>query len=242
RPTGERASERPGAATSVSREAINALPTISGRLDGIIRLTPQSTGGYSFAGQDSRYNNITVDGSYFNNSFGLGSAPGDRTGVAPISLDAIEQVQVNVAPFDVRQGNFVGANVNTVTRSGTNHLRGSIRLQGRDQSMVGTKAGDNTFNPGTNKYHNIGGWIAGPILQNKLFYFVDYEGDGLNSPATTFRANTGSEPVVGNVTRVKAADLDQLSSFLQTKFNYAAGPYQGYNGETPATRLLGKLD
>jgi hypothetical protein len=240
--TGVMTSERTGAATSVSREAINALPTISGRLDGVIRLTPQSSGGYSFAGQDSRFNNITVDGSYFNNSFGLGSVPGDRTGVAPISLDAIEQVQINVAPFDVRQGNFVGANVNTVTRSGTNRFRGSIRYQGRDQSMVGTKAGDATFNPGTSNYHNLGGWISGPILHNKLFYFFNYEGDGLNSPATTFRANTGSETVAGNVTRVKASDLDQLSSFLQSKFNYAAGAYQGYNGETPAMRMLGKLD
>jgi carboxypeptidase family protein len=240
--TGVMSSERTGAATAVSREALNDLPSISGRLDGIIRLTPQSGGGYSFAGQDSRFNNITVDGSYFNNSFGLGSAPGDRTGVAPISLDAIEQVQVNVAPFDVRQGNFVGANVNTVTRSGTNTVRGSLRLQGRDQSMVGTKAGDAKFDPGTSRYHNVGGWVAGPILRNKLFYFVDYEGDGLNSPATTFRANAGSETVTGPVTRVKASDLDGLSGFLQSKFDYAAGPYQGYNGETPSSRFLGKLD
>ncbi len=239
---GALSSDRTGAATTVPREALAAMPTISGRLDGVIRLTPQSSGGYSFAGQDSRFNNITVDGSYFNNSFGLGSVPGDRTGVAPISLDAIEQVQVNVAPFDVRQGNFVGANVNTVTRSGTNRFRGSIRYQGRDQSMVGTKAGGSHFDPGTSKYQNFGGWIAGPILQNKLFYFVDYETDGLNSPATTFTANTGSQTVAGTVTRVKASDLDQLASFLQTKFNYTAGPYQGYNGETPAKRMLGKLD
>jgi Carboxypeptidase regulatory-like domain len=234
--------DRTGAATTVSREALETMPTISGRLDGIIRLTPQSSGGYSFAGQDSRFNNITVDGSYFNNSFGLGSVPGDRTGVAPISLDAIEQVQVNVAPFDVRQGNFVGANVNTVTRSGTNRFRGSIRYQGRDQSMVGTKAGGSHFDPGTSKYQNFGGWLAGPILQNKLFYFVDYETDGLNSPATTFTANTGAQTVAGTVTRVKASDLDQLASFLQSKFNYTAGAYQGYNGETPAKRMLGKLD
>src|ERR1700737_2986811 len=90
-------SARTGAATSVSREALASLPTISGRLESIVRLTPQSSGGMSFVGQDSRMNNITVDGSYFNNSFGLGSTPGDRTGVAPISLNAVEQVQVNVS-------------------------------------------------------------------------------------------------------------------------------------------------
>ena len=102
------------------------LPTVSGRINDITRLTPQYGGSGTFAGQDNRMNNITVDGSYFNNSFGLGGQPGDRTGVAPISLEAIEQVQVSVAPFDVRQGNFVGAGVNTVTRSGTNRLTASI--------------------------------------------------------------------------------------------------------------------
>ena len=119
-------SNRTGAATTISRSDLSNLPNISGRLENVTRLTPQSGGLMSFAGQDSRLNNIQVDGSYFNNSFGLGNTPGDRTGVAPISLHAIEQVQVNVAPFDVRQGDFVGANVNTVTRSGTNQYRGSV--------------------------------------------------------------------------------------------------------------------
>ena len=234
--------DRTGAATTISRDAIATLPTISGRLESIVRLTPQSSGGTSFVGQDNRFNNITVDGSYFNNSFGLAGTPGERTGVAPISLDAIEQVQVNVAPFDVRQGNFVGANVNTVTRSGTNQLRGSVRYEGRNQNMIGTQAGSSPFARGTTKYHNLGGWVSGPIIRNKLFYFLNYEDDDLVEPGTTFLANTGGQTVGGNVTRVKASDLDQLSTFLSTKLNYQPGPYQGYNGETPSKRILGKLD
>ncbi len=133
------ASTRTGAATSVGRDDIANLPTIAGRLESITRLTPQASGN-SFAGQDHRLNNITVDGSYFNNSFGLGNQPGERTNVAPISLEAIEQVQVSVAPFDVRQGSFIGAAVNSVTRSGTNRLNASVYHRMRNEGFVGTEA------------------------------------------------------------------------------------------------------
>ena len=118
-------SSRTGAATAVSRETLATLPTVRGLISDFTRLTPQTSGANSFAGGDSRMNNMTVNGASFNNSFGLGGQPGERTGVAPISLEAIEQVQVSIAPYDVRQGNFVGAAVDTVTRSGTNNIRGS---------------------------------------------------------------------------------------------------------------------
>ncbi len=238
---------RTGAATSISRQAIQTLPTITGRIEDFVRLTPQfnpsSAGyGFSFAGQDGRLNNITVDGSYFNNSFGLAGTPGERTSVAPISLDAIEQLQVNVSPYDVRQGNFIGANVNTVTKSGTNEYSGSIYTQLRNQDWVGTEAKDLEFNPGTFKYNRIGASVSGPILKNKLFFFVNYEGDKLTQPGTTFLANTGGQTVEGNTTRVLASDLDALSSFLKTNFGYETGPYQGYDHLTPSTRFIAKLD
>jgi hypothetical protein len=240
-------SSRTGAASTVSREALATLPTVSGRLESMVRLTPQFGGcsvstGCSLAGQDGRLNNITVDGSSFNNNFGLGGQPGDRTNVAPISLAAIEQLQVNVAPFDVRQGNFVGANINTVTRSGTNTFRGSFGYFRRNQDLVGKDAGNLKFDPGTFNQHIVGGWISGPIVPNRLFFFGTIEDEPLTQPGTTFRANTGSEKVEGNVTRVKASDLDALSTFLKTNFDYDTGPYQGYNNETPARRYLGKLD
>ncbi len=235
-------SSRTGAATSISSEAIGTLPTISRGIGAFVRLTPQSSGGLSFAGQDSRYNNITVDGSYFNNSFGLGSAPGDRTGVAPISLNAIEQIQVNVAPYDVRQGAFVGAGVNTVTRSGTNDYSGSFHYIWRDNSLVGTKAGANAHDPGTFDYGNTGFWGGGPVARNKLFFFISFEDDKISAPLTTFRANRGGELVAGNVTRVLASDLDQLAAYLQSNFGYDPGIYEGYPGETPSTRFLLRMD
>ena len=207
-----------------------------------MKLTPQYGGAGQIGGADNRMNNITVDGSYFNNSFGLGGAPGDRTGVAPISVSAIESVQVNIAPYDVRQGNFVGAGVNTITRSGGNSFHGSAFYQWRDQSMVGTDAKGLVYNPGTFDFHNGGGWVSGPIVKNKLFFFGNIEDEAQTQPGTTYRANNGGETVAGNTTRVLASDLQALSSFMKSKFNYDTGPYQDYPFETPARRYLVRGD
>ena len=163
-------------------------------------------------------NNITVDGSYFNNSFGLGGQPGDRTGVAPISLEAIEQVQVSVAPFDVRQANFVGAGVNTVTRSGTNRLSASIYHRFRNESFVGTEAQGLAFNPGVFSTDTTGGWAGGPIVKNRLFAFGSYEKQEDTRPLSTFRANAGGETAAGSVTRVLASDLNTISALLSNQF------------------------
>ena len=246
-------SERTGAATTVTTQQLAHLPTISRRVEDLLRLTPQYTATQqptssgalsfvSFAGQDNRLNNMTVDGSYFNNSFGLGGEPGDRTNVAPISLDALEQVQVNVAPYDVRQGNFVGAGINMVTKSGTNDFGGTLLYNTRDNSFVGTQAGPSKFNPGTFKYHDIGGSLGGPIIRNKLFFFGNFENDGQTNPGTTFRASTGPADTGSNVTRVLASDLDSLSRYVKNVFNYTTGPYQGYDFQTPSTKFLARLD
>jgi hypothetical protein len=235
-------SQHTGAATSVSRAELATLPTVSGRINDIARLTPQYGGTGSFAGQDNRMNNITVDGSYFNNSFGLAGQPGDRTGVAPISLEAIEQVQVSVAPYDVRQGNFVGAGVNTVTRSGTNKLTGSFYRRMRNESFVGTEAMGLTFNPGTFNTYTTGGWVGGPFIKNKLFGFGSFEKQDDTRPLTTFIANPGGAPATGNTTRVLASDLTTLSSFLSSKFQYNTGPFQGIDKKTPGKPFLIKGD
>ncbi len=238
-------SSRTGAATAVSREQLATLPTISGRLNDMARLSPEykpSGFGGSFAGQDNRMNNITVDGSYFNNSFGLAGQPGDRTNVAPISLEAIEQVQVSVAPYDVRQGNFVGAGVNTVTRSGTNQLTASVYHRFRNESFVGKEAAGEAFSPGTFDTLDTGEWAGGPIVKNKLFFFESFERQKDTRPLTTYVANPGGAAATGNTTRVLASDLDALSSFLNSSFSYATGGYQGIDKKTPAKPFLVKGD
>ena len=242
--TGEKStfsSTQTGAATKISAEAIAAFPTIGRTITDFTRLTPQASGS-SFAGMDNRYNNISIDGSSFNNSFGLTGQPGGRTNVAPIPIEALDQIQVAIAPYDVRQGNFVGAGINAVTRSGTNTFQASAYNVRRDQSLVGSRIDGVPFNPGTFKFNLNGGWISGPIIKNKVFFFASYEDDKNTAPGTTFLPNTGTQPVGGNVTRVLDSDLAALQSFLGTKLNYATGPYTGYSNVVPSTRSLYKLD
>jgi Carboxypeptidase regulatory-like domain len=237
------ASGRTGAATAISRQDIAELPTVSGRISDLTRLTPQASSNSSFAGQDGRVNNMTVDGAYFNSSFGLGEGQaGGRTLVAPISLESIEQVQVSIAPYDVRQGNFIGASVNTVTRSGTNQLSASVYQRMRNESFVGTEAAGLTVNPGTFTFRNTGVWGAGPIVKNRLFVFGNYENELFKAPLHTFVANSGNQPAAGSVTRVLASDLDTLSAYLAKNFNYTTGGYQNLPAETPGKRYLVRTD
>jgi hypothetical protein len=235
-------SARTGAATSVSRQVLESMPTVRGQISDFTRLTPQNSGTNSFGGADNRMNNMTVNGAAFNNSFGLGGQPGDRTGVAPISMEAIEQVQVSIAPYDVRQGNFVGASVDTITRSGTNSLRASTYYRFRNESFVGTEARGLAYNPGTFKTDNIGVWAGGPIVKNRMFVFGNFEDESDARPLSNFRANNGGEPVGGNTTRVLASDLANLSAFLKTNFNYDTGSFEPSTDNTPQKRGIIRSD
>ena len=247
---------RTGPATNINRQVVDSLPSIARSINDFTRLTPQAGGGGTFAGQDNRLNNITVDGSYFNNSFGLAGQPGQRTGVSPISLDAIEEFQVNVAPYDVRQGNFVGAGVNTVTRSGTNDYKGSVYYIYRTPGLTGKQAGDNTVNVGDFDYRTWGFRVGGPMPffrfgeggpgfitgKDKLFFFFSYEDESLSQPNSTIRARNAGETPGGSVSRVLASDLQQLSGFLSTNFGYETGPFQGYNSDTVGKKYLFRGD
>ena len=244
-------SQNTGASTNIDQEALNTLPTLSRNLNDFLRLTPQSrsssvastTGnGVSFSGQDSRFNNLTIDGSIFNNSFGLASAPAGQTASTPISLDAIQEIQINLAPYDVRLGGFTGAGINAVTRSGTNNLEGSAFMNIRNNNMVGKKAAG--VDVQTNEYNvqQIGFRLGGAIVKNKLFFFVNAEEERRNDPGTQFKANRGEPSGTANVTRVRASALDSLQDFLKSKYNYDAGEYDGYKRETYSFKYLMKLD
>jgi hypothetical protein len=236
-------SQRTGAATTVTRETINSLPTLSRNLNDFTRLTPQSNG-QSFGGQDPRLNNVTIDGSVFNNSFGLGSGsqPGGRTGTSPISLDAIEEIQVVIAPYDVRQSGFVGAGVNAVTRSGTNEFSGSVFYNIQNQNFVGKEAKGRTVPVANFNNAQIGGRFGGPIIKNKLFFFVNAEFERRTEPFE-LRARPGADVEPGGaITSVLASDLMGVSSFMRQNFNYETGPYEGYDLELAGDKLLAKLD
>lgn len=232
-------SSRTGARETINRTQIENLPTINRSLSDFTKLTP-SANGLSFGGRSSAYNNVTVDGALFNNSFGLSGTLGGQTNSQPISLDAIDQIQVDIAPYDVRQGNFTGAGVNTVVKSGTNTFKGTVYDYIRSTGLTGYKVGDVTINKTPFNYHQLGVSLGGPIIKNKLFFFVSGEQERISAPATTYVA-TGSG-ASGSVSQADAGTLDAISKYLITKYNYDPGKYQGYNYDTHSDKLTVKFD
>ncbi len=249
-------SERTGAATTFSKSVINAVPIVGSRsINEITKYNPNGNG-RSFGGQDSRLNNFTIDGSVFNNGFGLGSESqaGGRTGSTAISLDAIEELQVNVAPFDVRQTNFVGSGINAVTRSGTNDFFGTAYFNIRKNDTTGlfnrTEFKD-LNNDGKNDKITIGEFdekiyglsLGGPIIKNKLFFFVNGEIIRRTEPATTWVASGSPlETTGGNVSRTTYEDLVNLSTFLRDKYGYETGPFENYDNLVNSDKFLARVD
>ena len=236
--------DKKGTSTNINRRLIAALPTLSRNITDFTKLTPQASG-TSFAGQDNRFINLTVDGSIFNNSFGLQALPGSQTSASPISIDAIEEIQVNVAPYNVKDAGFTGASINAVTRSGTNTFHGSGFYNKRNQHFVGTNAGPDGKTPVAISNFDVkqyGVSLGGPIIKNKLFFFANYEEEKRTDPGTAIVADNGSNAGQANVSRVKQSDLDALSSFLTTKLGYDPGQYQGYDFLTASKKVLAKID
>ena len=238
-------SDRTGASTTITNSQIRQLPTLSRSLSDYTRLVPQSNGA-SFGGRNNLYNNFTVDGALFNNSFGLSSSIGGQSNAQPISLDAIEQVQVNLAPYDVRQGSFTGAGINAVTKSGTNEFSGSAYTFYRDQSLTGYKVKDIDLFKQNTKTQQTGFRLGGPIIKNKLFFFINGEVERKDDPGTFLIANRPGVTIApgngSNVANVLATDLDALSTFLKTKYNYDPGPYENYSLLTYSDKATAKID
>ena len=236
-------SNRTGAETSITLDEIKVLPTIKRTTRDLIRLDPRSDGNYSFGGKNWLYNNISVDGSYFNNPFGLDSpVPGGQSAAEPIPYDAIDQVQVSIAPFDVKQGGFTGAGVNTVTKSGSNQWNGSLYSFGRNETFVGNKVDGNQViaNPELS-YYQSGFSVSGPIVENKLFFFLNAEIERRTDPGSDFVADQDGNVTFGE-SRVSAEVMDAIRTRMMEVYGYDPGVYEGYNHSTDNEKILLKLD
>ena len=236
--------DRTGAQTSVNAKAIQNMPTISRSQQDLTRLTPQSDGN-SFGGRNGLYNNFSLDGSIFNNSFGLDVAtPGGQADANPVSMDAIDQLQVSLAPFDVRQGGFTGAGINAVTKSGTNEVKGTIYTFLRNEGMTGSSV-DGVDAPNLDYSSNIYGVsVGGPIIKNKLFFFVNAEGVRKTELAHGFVALKSDNSNAGNpnTTSVPEADIQAVQQHFLNEWGYDAGAYEGYTHDTYNNKFLAKID
>jgi Carboxypeptidase regulatory-like domain len=237
---------RTGASQSFSNREITAVPTTGSRsISSITKYSSGSNNNGSFGGQDARLNNFTVDGSAFNDGFGLGQTAqaGGRTGSTAISLDAIEQVQINIAPFDVRQSGFTGTGINAVTKSGTNNVEGSVYGSTRTNKpgFVGTKAGKTEIVNQNFDEKTIGARIGLPIIKNKLFFFGNWEKIESTRPATPW--TTSDSPNRGaQVSAPTTAQMQGLSTFLQDKFGYTTGAFENYDAQRYSQKFLGRVD
>ncbi len=234
---------RTGSQEIISRTQIERLPTVNRSLQDFTKLSPSSNG-LSFGGRNSAYNNVTVDGANFNNAFGLASTLGGQTNSQPISLDAIEQIQVNISPYDVRQGGFSGAGINSVTRSGTNQFKGTVYTYIKNPNTQGYKVGTTTLNSQPFDYKQFGFAVGGAIVENKLFFFISAEQERITQPGTSFIASDASHPYVAgsNISQANADTLNALSSFLKSKYNYDPGAFQGYSYRTQSDKITAKVD
>lgn len=235
-------SEKNGSSINVGTRQIAMMPTISRSINDVTRLTPQANGN-TIGGGNYRQNYITVDGAQFNNAFGIGTNL--PAGGSPISLDALDQISVNITPFDVRQSGFIGASVNAVTRSGTNEFSGSVYTYMNNEKYKGNKVGDaDPFDKNPSSYQMQGVRLGGPIIKNKLFFFVNYETEKSEVPGPSRVAATASAPAdyANNIARPTATEMDMISKYLLDNYGYETGPYQGYSNESPASKFLARID
>ncbi len=233
---------RTGASQNVTEASIQDLPTISRSLGDFARLSPQiigdeeAPGAFNAGGRSSRYNNIQIDGAQNNDLFGLGSTgtPGGQADGTIISLDAVQEFQIVMAPYDVRQGGFTGGGVNVITKSGKNKLFGSAFFEGRNQDLVGDDVDGNKF--GKFSEGAVGASLGGPVVKNKLFFFVNFEYNKKKIPADMYIDGSGSTYDFGH-----KAEADRVLSILNGK-GYDAGGYDVVTNERTKTNVFARID
>ena len=234
--------EKTGATTNISSSQITSLPTINRSISDIARLSPYASD-MSFAGGDGRSTNFTVDGANFNNNFGLSdNLPG---GGNPISMDAIEEVQVVIAPFDVRQTNFIGGGINAITKSGTNTFKGSAYTYFQNQIMRGNSIDGEDLGARAKESKTIyGATFGGPIIKNKLFFFANVEVEKQPQQVIKWRARTeGEQPDENNyISRTTLSDMQKVSDFLRDKYGYDTGSATNFPADEKNLKLLGRID
>jgi hypothetical protein len=231
-----------GSQEIVTRAQLEQLPTINRSIQDFAKLEPTSNG-LSFGGISGSLNNITVDGADFNNSFGLSGTLGGQAFAQPIALDAIDQIQVNVSPYDVRQGGFVGAGVNTVTRSGTNKFRGTVYDYIRSPSTIGYHADNNVVLRTPFTYNVLGASLGGAIIPNKVFFFINAEQDINSAPATSvIPSDATHSPSLGVVSQSNADTLTWLRNYVKQKYGYETGDFTGYSFKTNSYKINARLD
>ena len=237
-----------GAATNVGQKLIQDLPQSSRSITDFTRLTPQANGN-SFAGRDARYNNLQIDGANFNNGFGLSGSPLPGGNSQPISLDAIQEISVNIAPFDVTQSGFTGAGINAITKSGTNKFHGSLYGYYNGKELSGWKINGEDIQKVSGAKMTNGFTVGGPIIQNKLFFFVSGEREtstGANASGANLwtASQDGISDPANNISRVKESDLIAVQNHLIGRWGYNPGRYQGYanEAEQQGDKFLARID
>lgn len=232
-----------GAVTNISNTQIANLPTVSRSIMDVTRLSPYGGNGMSFVGSDGRTANFTVDGANFNNNFGLSSAlPG---GGSPISLESIEELQVVIAPYDVRQTNFIGGGVNAITKSGTNTFKGSLYTFHRNENMRGDAVYGNPIAGARNVDRNTtyGFTFGGPLIKNKLFLFANGEMAKTPTVVNRWRASTDGVADPDNyISRTTVNDLRTVSDFVKNKYGYETGSFTDFPADENNYKLLVRLD
>ncbi len=232
---------RTGSAEVINRAQLDRLPTINRSIQDFTRLTPTANGS-SFAGRSSSYNNLTVNGASFNNTFGLSGTLGGQTNSQPISIDALEQIQVNIAPYDVTLGSFSGAGINSVTKSGTNEIKGTAYYYTKSPGLTGWKVGPANIAKQQFDFNNRGISIGGPIIKNKLFFFVSGEQQRESTPATNGFVASRNGSTGSGISQAKAEDLEALAAFLKQKYNYDPGPFENYTYDTYSDKITARID